>query len=98
MVNIMSNFYTAVTAAAICIPLAISAPVVSRSFIPVEEIVINVDLTNLSESEREDYFYNLSYQTCLKESVKVTLSSSTAGAQIANSCANSISELKENSN
>ena len=92
----MSNFYTAVTAAAICIPLAISASYISANLTPVKEVVVNVDLSTLSESEKRDYFYNLSYQTCMREGSKITTKNNSNSQDLAEACANSINTLKEN--
>tara|TARA_E500000081_G_C6097506_1_gene335895 strand:- start:1110 stop:1385 length:276 start_codon:yes stop_codon:yes gene_type:complete len=89
-----SNGYTVLTAAAIFIPLSISLPSIFEQTKPeiIKEIVVDVEA--LSSEEKKDYFLSLSYQTCLKEGVKVTPNGSGQVANISEACAESVKKLK----
>lgn len=88
------NGYTVLTAAAIFIPLSISLPAIFEQTKPeiIKEIVVDVEA--LSSEEKKDYFLNLSYQTCIKEAVKVTSSGNGQARSIADACAESVKKLK----
>lgn len=91
-----ANGYTALTAAAIFIPLSIAAPSIfeNKEDVIVKEIVVDVE--SLSKEERESYFYHLSYQTCIKETIKVSPSRNGQAESVANACSESVKKLNNN--
>ena len=89
-----SNGYTVLTAAAIFIPLSISLPSIFEQTKPeiIKEIVVDVE--SLSSEEKKDYFLSLSYQTCIKEGIKVTPIRSGESKSVSDACAESVKKLK----
>jgi hypothetical protein len=90
----MFNLYTVLTAAAIFIPLSIAAPAIVKNLQPITETIIQVDVSTLSNSEKKDYFLNLSFQTCLKETANVSPTANGQGRAISNACADAVLLLK----
>lgn len=87
------NTYTVLTAAVIFIPLSISLPLIFENTKPVtvKEVIVNIE--NLSSEEKKDYFLNLSYQTCMKESVKITPIGTGQSKSVSLNCAESIKKI-----